>query len=383
MADAATNYASYLTEASANLQPQVDAQLAAVNQAATIQEQGVTAQEKAATAQQSLVQTTYGALANEINVEQTNDTASAQETGKEQMGAAKSNMALSGVDPRASTGSFAAPETAASIALSQNLAKISSTYGAKQETLTAQMNQDVGQLSEEIAGYQAQGDNIMANVATQQQSLLQWQQSNAESIASEQVSADNQEQTYELEVAKYNQTVSHDNAMEGVANMRAAIYAAKSGYTMDSSGNLIADPTESVASNMKIGNSFKAVPQKTAAGLQTGTTYTDSHGDPITLTTYLNGVYGRPPTASEIANALNSSGNSADQQIAKALLSARTTMSSSLPGDSTTSLDALQQKYPYIFSNTFSSYAASGPVDDPLADLEDMVESGDTTDTGS
>lgn len=339
MADAAAQYASYITQARQSLQTDVTTQSDAIAKAAALKEQGVQAQETAAEGQKSLVQTTYGKLADEFKVEQAGETAVATETGKERIGGAKVAMAQGGVDPGSAQGSFRAPLTAEENALAINVKSIADRYGAKYETLSAQMNQDIGSIQQEIAGYQAEGDNIMADVATQQGNLVQWADSNAAAIADKMLQAQTDDEKFRLSVAQFQETQRHNSAMEGVAALRAQVYAASvankavntTGWKMD----VTKDPNTGAVSDVQ---------------------YKDNHGTPITAATYLHGVLGHEPTVTDLANLLNSSGKSDDQQLAKYILDGSANLGSKNPTSQYVPIQTLVQKYPYIFQDNYSNY---------------------------
>jgi len=73
--------------------------------------------------------------------------------GNEQIASAKTTMALSGVDPRSSTGVSQAPLLAAEKAMQDSLDSINSRYDAKKQYYSANLQQEIGAVNGEIASY--------------------------------------------------------------------------------------------------------------------------------------------------------------------------------------------------------------------------------------
>lgn len=261
-----------LTDYLSLAQTQLDAGYSAVTNdttaAYTAEAAGYTnlaAQQKA---QEPLVKASYAALAADLQNSQGVETQNAQQTGQQNIGAAKASGAASGLSD--AQGAFKTPITAAQNDLQSKLATISTTYNVKQDDLTQQLNASVEQLETQAAQYEQQGLSVQAEGAKQMASMAYEHQQQIDSLAQQFQAADTtaakQAFTEYIDLVKQDQTNQRLDLQEQTLANTEQVDQQRLGIEAKSAGKTSVSP----------------VTTNSAGGLN----FTNGAGSPITASDY-------------------------------------------------------------------------------------------------
>jgi hypothetical protein len=124
--------------------------------------------------QEPLVRQTYKALADQLDIQQQQDTTTAQRVGQTNVGKAEAYLANQGMEQAG--GSLAEPVATAQADLSDALTKISDKYNVNRAQLTAQMNQDIATLEQKAYDYELQGQQAQADAVKEVITIKQEQE---------------------------------------------------------------------------------------------------------------------------------------------------------------------------------------------------------------
>ena len=223
-----SSFDTYLSAAKAQLDTGFQGVVDSQTSAYTAQAAGYTDLASQVKAREPLVRQTYQNLSDELKQSQATETASAQATGEQNIGAATAAGAAAGLSD--AQGSFRAPITAAQNDLTTKIATISNKYNLQQEDVTNQLNASVADLEDKAASYTQQGLTVQAQGAADMAKLAYDHEQQIQSLATQYNSTANQ--LHKDALNEYIQFVKIDQT-----NQRLDILAANSARAAQATEN--------------------------------------------------------------------------------------------------------------------------------------------------